>query len=264
MIKQTPDPRSMIHPPRPARADRRAVLLGATAWLGWAALGSEAEAEAEPKPKAKAKAKPGAGSDDDQADADIGPGEDLMREHGVLRRVLLIYDEVCRSLDGPAGGPVDVEAIQRGAKLVRSFVEDYHERQEEEFVFPRFERAGKLVDLVRTLRAQHQAGRKITDRVVGLATATNVKDPAQRRALRDQLRLFGGMYAPHAAREDTVLFPALHGLLGPHEYDALGDDFERREHQLFGGDGFGRAVSEVDAIERSLGIEDLARFTPRI
>jgi hemerythrin-like domain-containing protein len=258
MIKQTPPPR--IHPPRP-RADRRSVLVGATAWLGWAALGSEAKAD----PKAKLQPKPGAGSDDDaKADADIGPGEDLMREHGVLRRVLLIYDEVCRRLDGPAGAPVEVEAIQRGAKLIRSFVEDYHERQEEEFVFPRFERAGKLVELVRTLRAQHQAGRKLTDRVLGLATATNVKDPAQRRALRDQLRLFGGMYAPHAAREDTVLFPALHGLLGPHEYDALGEDFERREHQLFGGDGFERAVSEVDAIERSLGIEDLARFTPRL
>jgi len=235
--------------------------VGATAWLGWAALGSEAKAD----PKAKLQPKPGAGSDDDaKADADIGPGEDLMREHGVLRRVLLIYDEVCRRLDGPAGAEVEVEAIQRGAKLIRSFVEDYHERQEEEFVFPRFERAGKLVELVRTLRAQHQAGRKLTDRVLGLATATNVKDPAQRRALRDQLRLFGGMYAPHAAREDTVLFPALHGLLGPHEYDALGEDFERREHQLFGGDGFERAVSEVDAIERSLGIEDLARFTPRL
>jgi hemerythrin-like domain-containing protein len=262
MAKPTAAPPSMIHPPGPARTDRRSVLVGAATLLGWGSLGSEADAEPNSKPKPNAKA--GAGSRDAEADADIGPGEDLMREHGVLRRVLIVYEHVCQGLDSAAGGPVEVEAIQRGAKLVRSFVEDYHERQEEELVFPRFERAGKLVELVRTLRAQHQAGRKLTDRVLGLATVTNVKDPAQRRALRDQLRLFGAMYAPHAAREDTVLFPALHGLLGPHEYDALGEDFERREHQLFGGDGFERAVAEVDAIERSLGIEDLARFTPRI
>ena len=241
--------------------DRRQLLVGATAVLGLASLGGAAGAEPGPpgkpaKPAGHEPAKPAEGDD-----ADIGPGEDLMREHGVLRRVLLVYGETCRALE--AGTSVDVGAIQRCAKLIRGFVEDYHERQEEQFVFPRFERAGKLVELVRVLRAQHLAGRKTTDQVVGLATASTLADPARRRELRDRLLAFVRMYEPHAAREDTVLFPALHELVSPHEYDALCEDFERREHQLFGGDGFERAVAEVDAIERSLGIEDLARFTPR-
>lgn len=47
------------------------------------------------------------------------------------------------------------------------------------------------------------------------------------------------------------------------EYDALGEDFERREHEVFGEDGFEHAVSEVDDIERALGIEGLAQFTPK-
>ena len=226
--------------------------------LGLAGLAGAARAE--PSPPGKP-AKPAGQKPAEEDEPDIGPGEDLMREHGVLRRVLLIYGETCRGLD--AGARVDVGAIQRCAKLIRSFVEDYHERQEEQFVFPRFERAGKLVELVRILRAQHQAGRKTTDQVVGLATASTLADPVRRRELRDRLLAFVRMYEPHAAREDTVLFPALHGLVSPHEYDALGEDFERREHQLFGGDGFERAVAEVDAIERSLGIEDLSLFTPR-
>jgi hypothetical protein len=46
------------------------------------------------------------------------------------------------------------------------------------------------------------------------------------------------------------------------EYDALGEDFERREHQVFGEDGFEHAVTQIDAIEKSLGIENLAQFTP--
>jgi hemerythrin-like domain-containing protein len=37
---------------------------------------------------------------------------------------------------------VNPQVLQRTGKLIRSFVEDYHEKQEEEFVFPRFERAG--------------------------------------------------------------------------------------------------------------------------
>ncbi len=46
------------------------------------------------------------------------------------------------------------------------------------------------------------------------------------------------MYAPHKAREDTVLFPALHTIISPHEYDSLSEQFEKLERQTFGGDGF--------------------------
>jgi hemerythrin-like domain-containing protein len=227
--------------------DRRSILHGGVITL---AAGS-ASAAGRPKGKAPAKGK----------EEDVGPGEDLMREHGVLRRVLLVYGEVAHRLEG--GGDVDPAVIQRCGKLIRGFVEDYHERQEEESVFPRFEKAGKLTDLVKILRAQHQAGRRVTDRVTGLATTAAIKDPGQRRQLRSELLSFIRMYEPHAAREDTVLLPALHELVTPHEYDALGEEFERREHQHFGEDGFEHAVAEVDAIEKTVGLEDLASFTPK-
>jgi hypothetical protein len=48
------------------------------------------------------------------------------------------------------------------------------------------------------------------------------------------------------------------------EYDALGEQFERREKQVFHGDGFELAVEEVDQIEKLVGIEDLAKVTPTI
>lgn len=200
---------------------------------------------------------------DKDKDDEIGPGEDLMREHGVLRRVLLAYREMARRLDGPPTETFDPELLKRATTLIRKFVEDYHERQEEQLLFPRFEKANKLVDLVRVLRAQHQAGRRVTDRTAALATTAALKDPGRRSTLRGQLTAFITMYEPHAAREDTVLFPALHDIMAHREYDALGEDMERREHQVFGGEGFEPAVAEVDAIERALGIEDLAKFTPR-
>lgn len=170
-------------------------------------------------------------------DEDVGPGEDLMREHGVLRRVLLVHDEVVRTLR--AGKEVDPQVLQRTGKLIRSFVEDYHERQEEQFVFPRFERAKRLVPLVETLRAQHQAGRAVTDRVLALATAANLKQTG--------------------TRDEPI---TRHDVMSRREYDALGEQFERRERQIFHGDGFERAVAEVDAMEKLVGLEDLARFTP--
>jgi hemerythrin-like domain-containing protein len=228
---------------------RRSLMTGLAAAVSVAGA-SRAWARKE-KPKREA-----------ETDEGVGPGEDLMREHGVLRRVLLVHAEVLRALQG--GKEVNPQVLQRTGKIVRTFVEDYHERQEEEFVFPRFERAGKLVPLVKVLRSQHQAGRAITDRIIALATSAGVKDASGRKELALRLESFTRMYEPHAAREDTVLFPALHQIMSHHAYDALGEQFERREQQIFHGDGFERAVDEVDQIEKLVGIEDLSRFTPSI
>jgi len=71
------------------------------------------------------------------------------------------------------------------------------------------------------------------------------------------------MYAPHEAREDTVLFPELHKIVSSPEYDSLGEQFEKIERQTFGGDGFDIYVNQVAAVEKQLGIYDLAQFTPR-
>ncbi|MBN8788426.1 MAG: hypothetical protein J0I84_15155 [Terrimonas sp.] len=71
------------------------------------------------------------------------------------------------------------------------------------------------------------------------------------------------MYRPHEAREDTVLFPALRDIISKNEFDSLGEDFEKREHQLFGEGGFGQFVDKVAGIEKQLGIYELAQFTPK-
>ncbi|WP_051084263.1 hypothetical protein [Segetibacter koreensis] len=69
---------------------------------------------------------------------------------------------------------------------------------------------------------------------------------------------------PHEAREDTVLFPAFRKIVSKNEYDSLGEEFENNEHKLFGEDGFETMVNKVADIEKSLGIYDLAQFTPKI
>jgi hemerythrin-like domain-containing protein len=71
------------------------------------------------------------------------------------------------------------------------------------------------------------------------------------------------MYRPHEAREDTVLFPAFRSIVTPHEFDALGDDFEKKEDELFGDEGFFKVVNQVAELEKKLGIYELAQFTPK-
>ncbi len=205
----------------------------------------------------------GAGAAGNGGERDVTPTEDLMREHGVLDRLLLVYEEILwrRLLQQQEFPP---EVLSRSADIVRRFIEDYHEKLEEDFIFPRFERAGKLASLVGVLRTQHQAGRRLTDTIRARATLAAIKDPAERMRLREPLRLFVRMYRPHAAWEDTVLFPAVRSVVSAHEFAALGEEFERKEHQLFGSDGYERIVAEIAGLEAALGIEDLARFTPDV
>jgi hemerythrin-like domain-containing protein len=200
-----------------------------------------------------AEAKPRAG--------DIPPTEDLMREHGVLRRILLVYEEGARRLQ--SGDASVLDAVAGAANVVRRFVEGYHEKLEETFVFPKLEKAGKLVDLTTVLRVQHGAGRKVTEAIIEGARAGRAAGADARRALVTDIGRFLRMYRPHAAWEDTELFPVYRGLYSERELDKLGDKFEEQEHQLLGGGGFEGSLKDVRDLETALGIADLAAFTPR-
>jgi hemerythrin-like domain-containing protein len=190
---------------------------------------------------------------------EVSPPEDLMQEHGLLNRILLIYDHNRQLISG--GQAPNLPTLQASATIIRTFVEDYHEKQEEDYLFPRFRKAGQLVDLVDTLLQQHNAGRRITDQLLQLTKAPSL-NPTETQQLTTLLTQFNTMYRPHEAREDTVLFPAFRKLVSRHEYDSLGEEFEDNEHKHFGQDGFETMVTKVADIEKQLGIYDLKQFTP--
>lgn len=228
---------------------RRRLLLGAGA--GVLVLGcAHADAVRAASPKS---AECGGGED-------VTPSEDLMREHGLLNRVLLIYEEGARRLEsGPAPA---VEQVAAAADIVRRFIEAYHEKLEEEFLFPRFVKQAVLVDLVNTLRTQHHAGRGVTETVLRLATRQSMERLSDRTELVVSIRRFIRMYRPHEAREDTVLFPALPRVFSADELREMGERFEDREHELFGKQGFEGEVEKVAELEQALGIHELSQFTP--
>jgi hemerythrin-like domain-containing protein len=192
-------------------------------------------------------------------DEEISPTEDLMREHGVLRRLLLIYEEAVRRIETSL--PIEADWIAHSAKLVRAFVEDYHERNEEQHIFPRLQKVKGQGELVTVLTQQHQIGRKLTAEIERLATPGGLGKAGDRRELARSMRAFVRMYEPHAAREDTVLFPAFVRSIGKREQKKLADTFERAEQALPLGN-FEKMVDGVAALEVALGIHDLAAFTP--
>ncbi|GAA4633125.1 hemerythrin domain-containing protein [Actinoallomurus vinaceus] len=193
---------------------------------------------------------------------EVPPTEDLMREHGVLKRVLLIYEEAERRLQH--GRDLPPEALRESADIIRTFIEQYHEKLEENYVFPRLRKAGRLVDTVAVLTTQHEMGRILTRRILAGATAQGLADEHTRERVVNAMRSFDRMYAPHEAREDTVVFPTFRDIMPAREFAEMGERFEDEEHRRFGAAGFTGVVDRVAGIERKLDIYQLSKFTPRV
>ncbi len=185
------------------------------------------------------------------------PDVDLMQEHGVLKRVLLIYQESVDRIT--SGQPAPMPAIHDGAEIIHDFIEGFHEAMEEGYVFPMLRKAGQLVSTVDTLLIQHARGRQLTQLI--LAGSSNMQ-PNDVEQISAAMVAFVRMYQPHEAREDTVVFPRFRAISTPDQLDQLGVTFADLQRQQFGPNGFADYVAKVAAIEQSLGIYDLNQFTP--
>ena len=235
---------------------RRQWLTGiCSAGVGIVLLGCETRSAKDEEEEASEKAgKEGAATE-------VAATEDLMREHGVLRRALLVYQETAVKLRSKASA-VPPDVLQRTAKLFRAFGEEYHEKKlEEAYIFPAVQKAGGLAAAYSgVLIAQHQRGREITDYILATTAAPKLTRGSVgplARAMEALVR----MYQHHAAIEDTVVFPTWKQTLTKDQMDEMSDKFEELERQQFGRDGYEDVVKQIDEIEEALALSDLGLFT---
>jgi hemerythrin-like domain-containing protein len=200
-------------------------------------------------------------ADENQQAIEVTATEDLMREHGVLRRALLVYRATAEKLRANAAS-VPPDTLQKTAKLFRAFGEDYHEKKlEEAYIFPAVKKAGgQAATYPDILIAQHNRGREITEYIIAVTQGAKL-GAANADQLAKALESFVLMYQHHAAREDTIIFPAWKQTMTARQYDEIGDKFEEIEKEQFGEDGYEDAVKQIGDIEGSLGLADIQQFT---
>lgn len=190
------------------------------------------------------------------------PTEDLLREHAVISRLLMIFDANAAILRSNA--TANTQSIIQTCDILRSFVQNYHEKNEEDYIFASLEKKGRMTDITGTLRQQHQLGRQLVDNIRSLASSGNMQDPASRAKLAGLMESFGKMYRPHKAWEGTVVFPAYYDSVSADTIDSVGEKFEKNEKKLFGKNGFENIVNKMGELEKPLGIYDLSGFTPKV
>ncbi|HKC64247.1 MAG TPA: hemerythrin domain-containing protein [Pyrinomonadaceae bacterium] len=199
--------------------------------------------------------------DEEEKGIEVTATEDLMREHGVLRRALLVYAAAATRLRTNAS-TVPPDALQKTANLFRAFGEEYHEKKlEEQYIFPAVKKGGGAAAAYPDiLIAQHNRGREITEYILSVTQGAKL-GAANADALAKALESFVLMYEHHAAREDTIIFPAWKQTMTAKLYDEIGDKFEDIEKEQFGEDGYETAVKQIGDIEGSLGLTDIQQFT---
>lgn len=173
------------------------------------------------------------------------PTEDLMNEHGVVRRLLAIYQARLDRINET----IPVEVLKEATIIFRAFLNNYHEELEEKYIFPRMQNVDTLIE-------QHHVGRQLIGILLQLLDGEDIDD----EILRDLIR----MYSRHANYEDTILFPEFKTMVSSVERAQLGEIFERSEEDKFGKNGFEVIVKKIDVLEQQLGINGLASFTARI
>lgn len=220
---------------------------------------------------------------------DETPVEDLTGEHGLLNRILLIYEEIADRIDGISitnkiyakhTSPLTISEISgiahTSAQIIRNFIEDYHEKNEEKYIFPVVQRCPQFRHLIKTLIKQHQIGREYTTNILDLSlelinvhekyndTLNKNKNITIDNALSQLsfwLRKFVRMYRAHESREDTIVFRAFHELASDAEYLSTGKIMESIEEEKFGEDDYIHILDKIMKMEINLNIHDLSVYS---
>ncbi|MGC8493210.1 MAG: hemerythrin domain-containing protein [Syntrophobacteraceae bacterium] len=187
--------------------------------------------------------------------------EILERQHGLNRRALAILHKIKNGINAQMA--ISPEVAGGAVEIIRAFMIDCHQAMEEKYVFPVFGASQQTAELIAVLRKQHAAASQLTGILKPLCADFSQNDQANRRKAVTMIHLLTYMSDAHESWEDTVLFPRLRADISKTSYDGLTAQLEAAETQFFGPRGYQETIQKIAALEQSLGIANLASFTPR-
>lgn len=192
---------------------------------------------------------------------EFSPIEDLMEEHSILRRALMIYEECIRRMN--IGEDFDPNLLVETTNVIKVIIIYHHALLEHEHIFPRFRQADKYVEMCDILTDQHGAADGQEQIILQHANRDSINNPETREILINALQKSIRVFRPHVDQEDTEMFPEFKNVVTPYEFYELGKKFKEIEYQKWGENGHRQMVDKIINVEKALGINDLASFTPK-
>ncbi len=229
-----------------------ALAAGTTLILGQAAW---AEGKAESRAEARGR--------ETIAKNELTPMEELTCQHALVSRILTVYQMTVRQTSGVGMSPPPMQAVATAAGMIRSAVDDFHVRLEEDYLFPLMQKTGKMGDLLSTLREQHAAGRRLTDVILQLTSGEAGGTPNM-EALSRNILAYLNWIRPHTAFEETMLYPQIRATLPDRDYEQFQKTLTEATRKKLGPEGFNGLLQKVTELEKSVGVTSLAQWTPKV
>ena len=188
--------------------------------------------------------------------------ERLMNEHGLKRRILLMYDELLPRLNELSRESEHMTVIKDCVNVDKNLFDEHHEVLEEQYIYPLFENHAQLAPLVEQLREQNKVSKRINRDIMTLVDAQDVTPERRAEEMKTLLSQYSKMYRAHMAWEDSRLLPALSSMLNDEELHALANTFRQHHDAHLGESGLNGVDERISSLENRLGIKDLAYYTP--
>ena len=162
--------------------------------------------------------------------------EILMEEHRAIERVLCSLERASTRLS--RGEDVYLRFFSGCSAFFKGFVDSYHHKKEEQFLFPALVQNGLPKDTgpVAIMLAEHAQGRHLAQ-LLGTATLKLQAGDERRReqvilSATDYIKLF----RQHIYKEEFLLSPLAERVIPVEQQANLGQSFERMQVEEFGED----------------------------
>ncbi|MBK8481548.1 MAG: DUF438 domain-containing protein [Proteobacteria bacterium] len=153
----------------------------------------------------------------------------LVEDHERTERVLAAMEKAFAAPQAPA--PALVEQLRR---YLCQYVEQCHNRKEEEHLFPRLEARGlpRAGGPLAVMLAEHEQVREHLARLDPLARAYSAGDSGQLAPLRVVFTDYAALCKSHFWKENDILYPMARRLLDPSDAEAVVTGIEQLERAL--------------------------------
>ncbi len=160
------------------------------------------------------------------------PTEDLMNEHRVIERMLVVLSRACDRVE--AGKEVERELFVGAGDFFKNFADKCHHGKEEKLLFERMQARGLSGEVgpIAVMLREHQDGRAHVRKISELSVAKESKK--RNDGLISAGRAYVELLSQHIQKEDNILYPLANQILTEEDQEELERGFEDVERDVMG------------------------------
>ena len=182
---------------------------------------------------------------------EMRPTEDLMNEHRVIERMLVVVSRAADRLN--EGREVGSEVFVGAADFFKNFADRCHHGKEEKLLFKKMMERGVSGEVgpIAVMLREHEDGRAHVRKIAELSARK--LDERSRTELIKHAKAYVDLLGQHIQKEDNILYPMANQILTSEDQKELEKGFDEVEEKIMGPGVHERYHHMIEEWEEKLG-----------